>query len=115
MVAFDLQRDVLDLTEKSLSRILCENDKETNGQFIEEKNHVRYLQGYLGEAGLQAKFVVVEKNYINKDYLIDYSTYYSTCFKEYKKTGYRLHFFSSDLVLKDFKSHFFDVIVGKDQ
>jgi hypothetical protein len=111
-MAFDINRDIYDLTKKSLSELFHESNGKTDLKFIEEKKHVRYLQGYLlKKTGLQARFVVVERDYINKDYLIDYSTYYSTCFEKYSKTGSRLHFFSTDLELEEFKSKFYNIII----
>ena len=70
-----------------------------------------FCEDYLGKDGLAAKFVVVEREYINKDYLIDFSTYYSTCFANYPKTGSRLHFFSTDKNLEGFKSEFYNSII----
>jgi hypothetical protein len=88
---------------------------KTDKQFIKEKNHVRFLQDYLGKKGLDARYVVLERDYINKDYLIDYSTYYSTCFETYSKTGFRLHFFSIDIKIESFKTRFFNFIISKDK
>jgi hypothetical protein len=111
MTALDLDKDVFELSKISLSEIFGLFNGKTDVQFIKEKSHVRFLQDYLGKDGLDAKFLVVEKDYINKDYLIDYSTYYSTCFASYPKTGSRLHFFSTDIDLEGFKSQFYNSII----
>jgi hypothetical protein len=38
-------------------------------------------------------FFIVEEEYINKDYLTNFSHYYSTCFSDFKKKSSRIHFF----------------------
>ena len=43
-----------------------------------------YIIRYLSNPELDAKTVVVERNYIDKDYLMDYQTFYSRSFKEKK-------------------------------
>lgn len=70
------------------------NDKRTLLSSIEEKSHFSYLVSYLNsEKGVGAKFFFVEEGYVNKDYLVDYSHYYSFCFEDYKKKSARIHFF----------------------
>jgi len=112
MTTFDLKEDIFDLSKISLSEIFYKLNGKTALQFIKEKTHVCFLLDYLGKKGLQARFVVIERGYINKDYLIDYSTYYSSCFDSYLKTGFRLHFFSIEAELAAFKSQFYDIIIG---
>lgn len=63
-----------------------------------------YLNRYLSE--LKAKTVVVEENYIDKDYLIDYSFFYARSFKHYDRFTKRLHFFSETFSEEDFKKLF---------
>jgi len=53
-----------------------------------------YLLGYLKD--LHAKTILVEQEYIDKDYLIDYSLFYSRTFTKYERFCQRLHFFSID-------------------
>ncbi len=57
---------------------------------------VAYLAGYL--AHLDAKTVVVEPDYVDRDYLADYSSYYSSCFEDFGPRCKRLHFFSTRFV-----------------
>ncbi|WPV67507.1 hypothetical protein [Chitinophaga sp. LS1] len=71
---------------------------------IRQKRHFTYLYNYLGEQGLNAKTIVVEDAYISKDYLHDYASYYSLCFENYPKFCKRVHFFSSDFTLEQFKA-----------
>jgi len=114
MPGFDINKDVFELSKKPLVDILFEANGKTDKQFIKEKTHIRFLLDYLGRKGLDANYAVLEENYVNKDYLKDYSTYYSTCFESYPKTGSRLHFFSTQLTLEQFKKRFFNVIIAKD-
>jgi hypothetical protein len=115
MTNFNLTKDIFDLSKKSLIEIFYELNGRTDKQFIKEKNHVRFLQDYLGKKGLDARYVVLERDYINKDYLIDYSTYYSTCFEPYPKTGSRLHFFSINIEIEAFQTRFFNFIISKNK
>lgn len=60
---------------------------------IGENRHFNYLDMYMEP--MQARTIVVETDYIDRDYLDDYSYYYAKCFKDYKKKCARVHFFSS--------------------
>ena len=44
---------------------------------------------------MNTKSIVVESNYVSKDYLHDYALYYSLCFTNYSKVCNRVHFFSN--------------------
>ncbi|MBZ0176043.1 hypothetical protein [Candidatus Methanoperedens sp. BLZ2] len=57
-----------------------------------DSNQSKYIFRYLDKWG--ASTCVVEKRYIDKDYIIDYSKFYARSFKEYDKFTTRLHFFS---------------------
>lgn len=52
-----------------------------------------YIHDYLEE--INAKTIVLEKNYIDRDYLIDYQEFYCRSFEDIGKRTNRLHFFSS--------------------
>jgi hypothetical protein len=54
------------------------------------------LARYLTSPGIQAKTIVEESEYIDRDYLEDFAGYYVSCFTEYPRRCRRLHFFSSD-------------------
>ena len=60
-----------------------------------------YLGKYLET--LDARTVVVERDYVDKDYLIDYSKFYARSFKCYERFTIRLHFFSKNFSEEDFK------------
>jgi hypothetical protein len=61
-----------------------------------------YLFKYLKDLG--CKTIVVEKNYIDKNYLIDYTKYYARCFVDYPKKCKRIHFFNTPFSEKNFLS-----------
>lgn len=79
-------------------------------EVILEKNHFLYFKGYLGSDGLKAETIVVEEEYISKDFLQDYATYYAFCFEKYPKFCTRVHFFAN----KFDESVFENVILGND-
>jgi len=59
----------------------------------DHKPHVDYFDGYLQD--INALTMIVEEQYIDKDYLEDYTYYYVRSFPYYKKTCGRLHFFKT--------------------
>lgn len=65
-------------------------------QALNELGHshvAEYLFKYL--TYLKAKTYIIESEYVDKDYLIDYSNFYSRSFDVEEKFTMRLHFFSS--------------------
>jgi hypothetical protein len=60
-----------------------------------------YVLRYLDE--LKANTCVIEEQYIDKDYLIDYQKFYSRSFKEMKRFTKRIHFFSNSFSSKQFE------------
>lgn len=74
------------------------------------KRQMDYICEYLAKDHIGAKTIVFESDYVDADYLDDYSEYYSRCFSTYEKTCSRLHFFS-----KDFKeAHVLDSLAIND-
>lgn len=65
---------------------------EIKRDHITENKHFEYLDSYLSH--FEAKTLIVETEYIDKDYLDDYAYYYSKCFNNYKKKCVRIHFFT---------------------
>jgi len=59
-----------------------------------------YIYRYLGELG--AKTILLEKEYIDKDYIIDYSAFYSRSFKDINRKTERMHFFTDDFTPEEF-------------
>lgn len=76
-------------------------------ELVDSKSHVAYLNAYLKHKGV--KTVLLERDYIDRDYLEDYSGYYVRCFRQKDKPEYgprcnRLHFFSRNFTEDDFKA-----------
>ena len=83
------------------------NDRNSFVDELSSKNyHFKYIHDYFDQMeGITLKTVIFEFDYIDKDYLEDYSHYYSRCFRKYSKTCIRLHFFSESFSDDDFKKH----------
>ena len=62
---------------------------------IRTKLHLEYFAGYFGD--LNAKLIVLERRYVDRDFLEDYAAYYVRCFDDYARYCNRLHFFRCDL------------------
>lgn len=92
---------VVPYSDKNLLEELV--NKYTSKKSIIDKWHYLFLVEYLGNEGLNAKSIVVEEEYISKDFFSDYSAYYSVCFKNYPKYCKRLHFFDKDYSEKSFE------------
>lgn len=67
---------------------------------ISKKLHTIYFQEYFDRIG--AKTIVVENEYVDRDYLEDFSEYYVRCFQDYKRKCARLHFFKCAFQDSDF-------------
>jgi len=60
-----------------------------------------YIYRYLTKK--EAKTIVVERDYIDKDYLIDFSKFYSRSFNIDKKRTTRIHFFDYSFTSEEFR------------
>ncbi|WP_306598844.1 hypothetical protein [Geothrix sp. 21YS21S-2] len=67
---------------------------------IETKQQVEYLDSYFST--IQPATMVVEQEYVDRDYLEDYSSYYVRCFSSYPRFCKRIHFFSKPFTEEDF-------------
>jgi hypothetical protein len=84
-----------------LQRILTSH----NGADIRKilsKPHIAYFKTYFSE--LKAQTLMVEEQYIDRDFLDDFSGYYDRCFEDYQRKCKRVHFFDIALSEKDFDS-----------
>lgn len=75
------------------TRNACET---TNDRFL-------YLNDYLNEIG--CKTIIIENRYVDKNFLDDYSGYYSRCFQDIQKKCVRVHLFSSEFDHQILKQH----------
>lgn len=84
------------------SFLICKFDKPTLSNIIRErfgtgfpdifqKPQINFAYSYLNE--LKARTILLETDYVDRDYLEDYSQYYVRCFSRYGERCARLHFF----------------------
>lgn len=92
------------------SFLICSFSKHTFANLIKEafnsdfyeivnKKQFKYIYDYL--ENLEAKSILLEKNYLDKDYLEDFSRYYIKSFKNKGFITARLHFFDKQITHKD--------------
>jgi hypothetical protein len=68
---------------------------------MKQSGQADYVLRYLNE--LKAKTCVIEEQYVDRDYLIDYQKFYSRSFKEMKRFTKRIHFFSKGFSPQEFE------------
>lgn len=83
-------------------RTLFARPGKSEREIINRKSHCDYFQNYF--AKLKAKTIVVENEYIDRDFLEDFSAYYVRCFHRYDSRCTRLHFFDIDFTDLDLKT-----------
>lgn len=96
------QIEVCDYSIETLRRLISEKSK-SNEDVIGSKLHHYYFEGYCDFIGV--KTIVVENNYIDHDYLEDFSAYYVRCFSTYQRVCTRLHFFGVQFSQADFEQY----------
>ncbi|MDB5198714.1 MAG: hypothetical protein JWO92_677 [Chitinophagaceae bacterium] len=81
------------------------SNKFTSVDEVKAKNHFTYLIEYLGkEKGIKAGTILIEYEYISRDFLVDYTSYYASCFDDYKKKCKRIHFFENTFTDQEFEN-----------
>lgn len=80
---------------------------------IKHKTQITYLDNYFNKFKDQKIFFIYENEYIDKNYLEDYSFYYVKCFKTYKRTCSRIHFFQTSDNSANYKSEFKKLLSGE--
>ena len=75
-----------------------ESDKDFLAE-IEKTPQDRYLINYLKD--LNAKKILLEPNYFDRDYLSEFSAFYSTSVHGYKNICQRVHFFSQESINRE--------------
>jgi hypothetical protein len=74
--------------------------KSHDASAVARKLHCVYFEEYF--AALGARTILVEEEYVDRDFLEDFAAYYVRCFPRYERYCRRLHFFSRDISLDDF-------------
>ena len=76
---------------------------------LDDSNIALYLDGYLKEfcrdESFHAKAIIVELDYIDRDFMREYSGFYSSGYQYFEKRTTRLHFFSQETSQADFNTH----------
>lgn len=85
---------------ETLIGCLAECSKATR-DMVQNKLHLRYFSDYFNK--LNAKSILIEKRYVDHDYLEDYAAYYVRCFESYERYTQRLHFFSIEFSEQQFR------------
>src|SRR5882724_6416489 len=83
----------------SLKRFLA---RKTKLRVVQAKLHSLYFENYFKRVG--AKTIVIEQEYIDRDFLEDFAGYYVRCFPDYERKGSRLHFFDFSFSQNQFLS-----------
>jgi len=71
------------------------DDIENANKYLDNSPQANYIIRYMKEIG--AKYILIEEKYVDKDYLIDFSRYFSRSFGDKKWDTIRVHFFSETL------------------
>ncbi len=97
----ELPYEVVPFTKEALSTSLTTSGADMYS--VQAKHHVPYFEEYLAQ--LKAATILVERNYVDRDYLEDYSAYYVRSHRHYARFCSRLHFFSQAFSADDFYDH----------
>ncbi len=84
-----------------LKSVLAGNSKASI-HLIESKIYIVYFEEYFDT--LKARTIIVEYNYVDRDFLEDFAGYYVRCFPDYKRYCTRIHFFDRSFTEDDFKN-----------
>ncbi len=81
--------------------LLAESSR-VDEQVVKKKGHISYFKEYFEV--LHTKTIIVEWDYVDRDYLEDFSGYYVRCFTDYSRRCSRFHFFSNEFQQSDFEA-----------
>ncbi len=90
----DTNIDVLATGFKSFDDLIDKFPEKVKNACESGNDRFAYLSDYLSTLGCRT--AIIEKSYIDKNYLEDFAHYYSRCFEDYPKKCARVHFFSSE-------------------
>lgn len=91
---------VISYNVDALVTLLAES-ADTDPDVVRSKMHCVYFEEYF--RALSAQTIIIEREYVDHDYLEDFAAYYVRCFQEYRRKTVRLHFFSNTFTEADFK------------
>ncbi len=67
---------------------------------VDGKLHMLYFENYFTD--LKAATILVENDYIDRDFMEDFAGYYARCFGKYESSCTRLHFFDKSFTPRQF-------------
>jgi len=76
----------------TLIRLAAKFSRWNSEESVSSKSHPAYLDSYF--TALKVQTIVAEPDYVNRDYLEDFASYYVRCYGRYERYCSRLHFFS---------------------
>lgn len=79
---------------ETLVRLTATLSRSNDESAISRKSHPAYLDIYFKKLGVRT--IVVEREYVDRDYLEDFAAYYVRCFEPYERKCARLHFFKAE-------------------
>ena len=85
---------------ETLCELLAKKSRNTLSA-VQQRIHSQYFEEYFDK--LQAETILVENNYVDRDFLEDFSAYYVRCFTPYERFCTRLHFFTCGFSARDFE------------
>lgn len=85
--------DVRAFSVAELKTVLKETSRASSA-VVNSKLHSKYFEDYLTSPDIGAETIVIERPYIDRDFLDDFAAYYVRCFQRYEAHCCRLHFFS---------------------
>lgn len=88
---------IIDYSKEELYKIFL--NEFTVDQNIKSNYRIQYLSSYLSI--LNCKKIIIENEYIDKDYLLDYQDFYVRCYRKYSKFCKRAHYFSCPITNKE--------------
>lgn len=102
----DKALEIYRYSSKYFRKLLIEKS-QTNLSYLNGKPSINYYEEYF--KSVRAKTIVVENNYLDSNYLNDFSRIYSKSFIRYRRTCTRLHFFNCPFSIQEFS----EFLMGK--
>lgn len=95
--------EIFKFSKEKLLEIFVEKSPAPK-EMVSGKNHWEYFSKYLINKDIQVETIVVENDYIDRDFLEDFSAYYVRCFTDYERKCTRVHFFKNKFSPEKFES-----------
>jgi hypothetical protein len=96
---------VVEYGPESLARLIAERPNrpsDFSSDRFSGKLHLEYFREYFKILG--ARSIVVENDYVDRDFLEDFASYYVRCFQSYARKCSRLHFFDTPISEESFRN-----------